>query len=168
MVSIDLFVLWMSGFTRRWHMNPAMSRFDDYVCGHQGRCAQLVISMFPDHSLALLRAAVTHDAAEYFVGDLAAPFKAWGGEFVEMHADLEHGVLDRMGFAQQLCFKDRDRLGFVDRLDALLFVRLHNPVEAAREGWPEVEAMLREMAQGLGCVDALHGLLAASKRRGGL
>ena len=77
----------------------------------------LVIVLFPDHSLALLRAAVTHDAAEFVVGDLSQPFKAVGGGLVADHASLEGDVLTRMGLAcdlsefEQRCLKLIDRIG---------------------------------------------------------
>lgn len=157
-----LFALWASGFTRRWHMNPAMSCFDDYVCGHQGRCGQLVVSLWPDHSIGLLRAAVTHDAAESRVGDWSRPFKECGGDLVALHAALERAVLAAMGFAQDLTRCDAQRLQLVDYLDAFLFVQLRHPAEAARNGWPEAQAWLLVRAAELGCAAQVRGILTAS------
>lgn len=153
------FQKWMSGFARRWHMNPMMSRHDDLVCAHQGRCGQLVIMLWPDHSIELLRAAVTHDAAEIMVGDLSGPFKASGEEVVQKHAQLEDSVLRAMGFAQDLTDLDRERLRFVDQLDAYLFVQLHCPQEVTRNGWTKVGDWLLESAKALGVGAVISDML---------
>ena len=157
-----LFALWATGFTRRWHMNPAMSCFDDYVCSHQGRCAQLVISLFPDHSIELLRAAITHDAGESRVGDLARPFKECGGDLVVLHAALEAKVLRAMGFAEGLSPQDAHRLHLVDCLDAFLFVQLRHPAEVERNGWPEVRDWLLIQLQLLDRFEVVTDMLRAS------
>ncbi|MCG3267761.1 hypothetical protein [Yoonia sp. I 8.24] len=159
-----LYALWATGFTRRWHMNPAMSCFDDYNCGHQGRCAQLVITLFPDHSIELLRAAVTHDAAESRVGDLARPFKECGGDLVKAHAALEGQVLRAMGFKEPLTLDEAMRLQLVDYLDAFLFVELRHPAEVARNGWPEARDWLLLRSRLLNCHDEVAGILSASAK----
>lgn len=158
-----LYALWATGFTRRWHMNPAMSCFDDYNCGHQGRCAQMVITLFPDHSIQLLRAAVTHDAAESRVGDLARPFKDCGGDLVAAHAELEGQVLRAMGFAEPLTLDEANCLQLIDYLDAFLFVQLRNPLEANRNGWPAAREWLLWQSHDLGCRDAVAAILDASQ-----
>lgn len=157
-----LYELWASGFARRWHMNPAMSQFEDFNCAHQGRCAVLVMTLFPDHSIGLLRAAITHDAPEVRVGDLSRDLKDCGGEVVEQHAALEFRVLAAMGFAQDLSVLDRARLKLVDRLDAYLFVQLRHPVEAKRNGWPLARDWLCWQSRCLDCEAAMSDLLHAS------
>jgi hypothetical protein len=157
-----LFALWTSGFTRRWHMNPAMSCFDDYNCSHQGRCAQLVISLFPDHSLALLRAAVTQDAPECRVGDLSRDMKDAGGSLVALHRAYEARVLFAMGFNQSLTLFDAKRLKLVDYLDAFLFVQLRHPAEVNRNGWPESRNVILSEAELLGCFESVNSMLKAS------
>ena len=152
------FHLWASGLARRWHMNAVMSDVDDFNCAHQGRCAMLVIVLFPNHSLALLRAAVTHDSAEFVVGDLQQPFKAEGGDLVADHADLEGDVLARMGLAFYLNEFEQRCLKLVDRLDAFLFVQLRAPHEARRNGWPRVRDWCLDEAAELGCGEAVAGL----------
>lgn len=151
--------VWASGFTRRWHMNAVMSRFDDFNCGHQGRCATLVISLFPDFSRELLAAAVTHDSAEFVVGDLSEPFKATGGDLVDGHALLETDIRTQMGLGFTLSEENQRRLKLVDRLDAYLFVQLNAPHEARRNGWPEVQAWCMLEAHKLGCDVKVAGLV---------
>lgn len=153
------FVLWSSSFTRRWHMNAAMSHTEDFVCAHQGRCGLLVMVLFPDHSIQLLRAAITHDAAEYAVGDLSAPFKAAGGDLVAKHAALEDRILDEMGFGNTLDELDQRRLKLVDRLDGFLFVNLRHPHEVGRNGWPDVRAWITQEAEALGVGNIVRGIL---------
>jgi len=150
--------LWASGFTRRWHMNAALSRVDDLVCAHQGRCAVLVMALFPWHSLALLRAAVTHDAAEFVVGDLSAPFKKRGGGLVGDHAEIEAEMLAGMGLAQVLDATQIRYLKLVDRIDSCLFVDLYAPHEARRNGWPELKNWCVQEAFNLECGNAVSGL----------
>lgn len=157
-----LYALWMSGFARRWHMNPAMSHIEDFNYGHQGRCAMLVIALFPDHSISLLRAAVTHDAPEVRVGDLSKDMKECGGEAVEAHAILERRVLGAMGFAEDLSCFDEKRLKLVDRLDAFLFVQVRYPAEVQRNGWPEDRAWLLSQSKLLGCADVVSATLQAA------
>lgn len=150
MSNIRPFVLWSSGFTRRWHMNAAMSHWDDYICAHQGRCGLLVLVLFPDHSRELLQATVTHDAPEFFVGDLAAPFKRSGAGVVEAHASLESRVLTDMGFSVELSDLDQRRLKLIDQLDGYLFVNLRMPQEIQRNGWPSVRDWIVQEAESLG------------------
>lgn len=156
--------LWASGFARRWHQNAVMSVFEDFNCAHQGRCGVLVIALFPDHSHDLLKAVITHDAAEFVVGDLSQDFKKVGGELVSGHALQECNVLNRMGFGFDLSPTDRRRLKLVDRLDAYLFVQLRAPHEVLRNGWPEANAWLRQESRTLGCGEAVRGLLWDSER----
>lgn len=156
---VRAFLLWSSGFTRRWHMNAAMSHAEDYVCAHQGRCGLLVVVLFPDHSHGLLRAAITHDAAEFVVGDLSAPFEKSGGELVARHAALEDRIRGAMGFGDALSDLDQRRLKLVDSLDAFLFVNLRNPAEVGRNGWPDTRSWIVQEAEALGVGEVVRGLL---------
>jgi hypothetical protein len=153
------FVKWASGFVRRWHVNAVMSRYDDYVCAHQGRCGQLVIDIFPDHSLNLLRAAVTHDMGEFVVGDLPAPFKRVGGAVVQQHAEIECRVRRAYQVDFGLTDDDERRLKFIDGLDAYLFVCLREPREITRSGWPNVRLWLERVAHELGVSAVLSELM---------
>lgn len=159
----DIAELWLSGFVRRWHMNPSLSDLDDYTCAHQGRCAMLVIALFPDHSHDLLRAAVTHDGAEVRVGDLSAPFKDCAGDLVQAHAALEHIQLDCMGLRVDLVPDDWDRLKLVDRLDAYLFIALRRPTELHQPDWRDATFSLEAMAGQLGVHDQVFDLLVGCR-----
>jgi len=145
----DILTNWRSGFVRRYHMNPEMAVFDDLTSAHQGRCGMLVINLWPDHSPSLLRAAVTHDAAEFVVGDLSRPFKRTGAKVVCDHADLEAVELGRMGLAEVLSPGDQARLKLVDMLDSYLFVALRCPRLLAGDGWPEMRLEIGQAADAL-------------------
>lgn len=160
--------LWLSGFTRRWHMNPAMSWVDDYVCAHQGRCGMLVIALFPDHSIDLLRAAITHDAAESHVGDLSQPFKAAGGVAVELHAHAEGVFLKSMGLEWDLSEMDQARLKMVDQMDAYLFMVLRSGVSAFSSEWLDIRHAILARAHTLGCDDIVAGLMRDVTKRSGI
>lgn len=158
--------LWRSGFVRRWHMNPDMADCGDTTAAHQGRCAMLVIALFPDHSRELLHAAVTHDAAEVVVGDLSAPFKRAGGRAAEValaHAEVEAEVLERVGLAVDLDELDAARLTLVDRLDAYLMARHHRPQILARDDWREDRERLLDMATELGVFAQMVALFALAR-----
>ncbi len=159
------YALWATGFTRRWHQNPELSHLDDLTCAHQGRCALLVMAIFPDHSLDLLRAAVTHDAGERWVGDLSAPFKRVGGPLIKQHAQLEEEILAKIGFGFVLGYFDAQRLQLVDKLDAYLFVQLRAPDVLKRNGWVEAFQWILEEAEALDCRELVRDCILDGQAR---
>ena len=164
-VAPSLWSLWCSGFTRRWHMNPALSWADDYICAHQGRCGMLVIALFPDHSLNLLRAAITHDAAESRVGDLSRLFKDAGGAVAAAHAALEAECLRDMGLDWDLTPLDQKRLKLVDVLDAQLFCILRAGPEAFSPEWLTALNGLYDKAHRLGVRARVVELVRDAQKR---
>ncbi len=143
--------LWLSGETRRWHCNPAVARVGQNIADHQGRCAQMVCALWPDASRALMWAALHHDVGEYEAGDLALPFKERADpSVIEAHAAIEAQALtDICGQPMPpLSAADVLRLKLVDRLESLIFVRIHVPQEYARmpSRWREAEARILAQA----------------------
>lgn len=156
--------LWLSGETRRWHCNPAVSRVGQNNADHQARCAQLAWALWPDASPALIWAALHHDVGEYEAGDLALTFKLRADPAViEAHAAIEAQALaDICGRPMPpLSAADGLRLKLVDRLESLIFVRIHAPQEYARQisRWREAEARILAQAIYLGVEDAVRRLL---------
>jgi hypothetical protein len=127
--------IWRASFVNRWHMNPDMAHISDPICGHQGRCALLIMALFPDHSADLLRAAIVHDLGESIVGDVSAPQKEKGAKWLQLHAISEQSALDDMGMQIELGSKDSQRLRLVDKLDAYLFAKLRAPQIMGQAGW---------------------------------
>lgn len=147
--------LWLSGETRRWHCNPAVSRVGQNNADHQGRCAQLAWALWPDASPALIWACLHHDVGEYEVGDLSADFKRCADPTViEGHAEIEAQALTRICGRPmpELSVTDAQRLKLVDRLEALMTVCFHVPWEALRvgSGWDRQERRLIDDALALG------------------
>ena len=68
--------LYNAGAVRRWHTNPHMAHVVDTIDGHSGRVAKLILLLHPAPSMALIRAALTHDDGEHATGDVPYPAKA--------------------------------------------------------------------------------------------
>lgn len=154
----DVMTAWRSGFVQRWHSNPDLSDLHDENAAHQGRCAMLALKLFPDCSRDLLVACVTHDAAEWFVGDIA--YTKRERAFASALDEAEAAALADMGLAIGLNPADRRRLKLVDRLDAYLFVRHRRPHVLSGDGWPEqVERLEQEWREtgALGDWGAVNG-----------
>lgn len=152
----DLMTAWRSCFVRRWHSNPDMSDLHDENGAHQGRCAMLAIKLFPDCSRDLLVACVTHDAAEWFVGDL--PYTRRDQSFAAALDEAEARAIEGMGLGLVLTAEDKRRLKFVDRLDAYLFAAHRRPHVLVGDGWPEHGEWLRREWQDTGAAGSWIGL----------
>ena len=118
--------LWLSGRVMRWHTNPRMSSTQDRLDGHHARVAQIILERHPDPSVALLRAALTHDAGEAIVGDLPAGMKRQMPEVAERHALVEAVSRDTIsGAFPDLSESEETWLRYADRLDAYLWAQFH-------------------------------------------
>ena len=73
---MTLTALYNAGAVRRWHTNPHMAHVVDTIDGHSGRVAKMILLLHPAPSMALIRAALTHDDGEYAVGDIPGPAKS--------------------------------------------------------------------------------------------
>lgn len=145
---------WLAGSTRRWHTNPAFSETGDRVDGHSCRVAILILQLWPDAPVELLRAAITHDLGENSVGDLASPVKWQNPDLYAALERLEAGALQAMGFrhpAQELDAIGREKLHLCDGLDAFLWAVTHRPAYVrARSDWRAMFARLQARADALG------------------
>lgn len=156
--------LWLSGETARWHCNPIFARIGQNLADHQGRCAQLVWALWPDASRDLIWAALHHDVGEYRVGDLALHFKRTGPpEVIAAHKAAEAEAMADICPVPMphLSVMDRKRLEFVDRLESLIFARIHAPAEYERQasGWLADAARLWPAAIVLGVEPAFEALM---------
>lgn len=139
---------WRASFTRRWHTNPDLCDTLDYVSGHQGRVALLVLSIFPDASRTLLAHAITHDQGEAAVGDISYDAKRRFPAVAEMCAKAEAQELENQGFRlPNLTERETRMLKLCDHLDAWLWMMRHARHLAGRSDWREQrQHMLNEAA----------------------
>jgi len=141
--------LWLSGRVLRWHTNPRMAGTGDRLDGHHARVAQIILQFHHDPSVALLRAALTHDAGEFIVGDLPGDMKRQMPDVAERHALVEAVARDTIaGVFPDLSESDQTWLRWADRLDAYLWASWHDEDMAttewrlAREEIARLEAMI--------------------------
>lgn len=147
----DTLGIWRDSFARRWHTNPDMSHTTDFNCAHQGRVALLVLSMFPDASLELLRAAVTHDQGESGVGDVAFPVKQRHPDFTKALDAMEADHMAARGLPPvDLTGDDLRKLKLCDRLDAVLWMLKCNPALVASDQWQSDIEFCRSQAASFG------------------
>jgi hypothetical protein len=127
---------WYATLTPRWHAGdsaPWLARSGDTVGAHGARMAITARQIWPDASPALLWACIAHDLGEAAAGD--APLAAKSDPTLKSALDrIEAQALDDMGIAMPLSARDRDRLKYLDRLDAYLWAGHHAP---HLHDWPE-------------------------------
>ena len=149
MNSIALTEIFRAGRVQRWHTNPWLSRSGDSLDGHHGRVARIILAVHPSPSVALLRAALTHDDGESVVGDLPGPFKA-------MWRDTAFGLMEAQASAKlwggefQITPAEQSWLLFADRLDAFMWALHHVPQVIEQDEWREAEKWLDQRAGELG------------------
>lgn len=153
----DPLTAWRAMFVRRWHANPDLSDLHDEVGAHSGRCAMLMLKLFPAAPADLLAACIAHDAAEWVVGDL--PYSRRDQDFASALDAAEARALADMGLIPPMTLRERAMLKLVDRLDAYLFVRHRRPGVLAGDGWPEQREWLIASARDLDVGAAVAAML---------
>ncbi len=153
----DPLTAWRAMFVRRWHANPDLSDLHDEVGAHSGRCAMLMLKLFPAAPADLLAACIAHDAAEWVVGDL--PYSRRDQDFASALDAAEARALADMGLIPPMTLRERAMLKLVDRLDAYLFVRHRRPGVLAGPGWPEHREWLIASARDLDVGAAVAAML---------
>ena len=149
---MTLTAIYNAGAVRRWHTNPHMAHVVDTIDGHSGRVAKLILLLHPAPSMALIRAALTHDDGEYAVGDIPGPAKAAMPTAVRDALDaIETAAREAIwGPDPVLTEAEALWLRYADRLDAYITAELAGaPMD--RDGWPEarewIEATERELKE---------------------
>jgi len=147
----NLTSIFRAGFVRRWHSNPDLCHTVDRIDGHSARVARIILALHPSPSVALIRAALTHDDGESVTGDMSAVMKQQNPVIASILA-LAEGVARRALWGHEPDLSDRDRnwLKFADRLDAYMWAAHHAPHIMDRDGWPELLAWINETADVLG------------------
>ena len=135
---------WYATLTPRWHAGnsaPWLARSGDTVGAHGARMAVLARRLWADASPALIWACIAHDLGEMATGD--APLTAKSDPELKATLNrLEVKALADMGIVIALSRLDRDRLKYLDRLDAYLWAGLHAPHLLDRDEWRQAKTWL--------------------------
>ena len=147
----NLTSIFRAGFVRRWHSDPDMCHTVDRIDGHSARVARIILALHPSPSVALIRAALTHDDGESVTGDMSAVCKYGNPQLLSLLARVEYiARTDLWGLDPNLVLADIQWLKFADRLDAYMWAAHHAPHIMDRDGWPELLAWINETADVLG------------------
>lgn len=149
----------------RWHACTSLTlqRSGDTTDAHAARMARMALWLWPDASLELLAAILTHDVSEGGpggTGDVPAHSKGgmYGDAIIDrqLEVEKERGI-DHLMDARSLL--DADRMHFLDRLDAYRFAAAIAPGEMEGDRWPEARSWLRREAERLGVHDKVCPVL---------
>jgi 5'-deoxynucleotidase len=122
-ISNKIVEVWSAGRVKRYHIHHLNS--PQSVADHTFGVAAIVSILWPYSSVELLRAAIFHDIAEKFTGDMPGPVKREYPELKKLMDDAERVVMLRMGLIKyhedSLSPEDRKKLKAADYMEALLF-----------------------------------------------
>jgi hypothetical protein len=137
-----------AGQVVRYHSNPRIARLGQSDGEHSWGVAIIIDQLHPDPSRDLLRAALRHDGGEMYAGDLSHPFKQANPEFAEQHRKIEAEAATAIGLRlPNLTPDEQDWLALADRLESILYVKLHMPWILQERSW--VEGICNAMTQAL-------------------
>ena len=125
------------GYCTRWHANPDLAHIRETLAEHHARVAQIILALHPAPSVALLDAALHHDAGEPTVGDLPGPFKAAWPRVAAAHADAEDITRRGLGLNWTLTTLEQRWLTLADRLAAYAHVAQVRPELLRGPDWVE-------------------------------
>jgi hypothetical protein len=151
----NLQTIFRAGFVRRWHANPDLCHTGDRLDGHHARVARIILALHPDPSVALLKAALTHDDGESVTGDIPAPAK-------DGDSAAEHSA--RCDIWGDDCFAKLDVielrwLKFADKLDAYMWAKHHAPHSMDIDEWRAARVWVLCSAIAIEVLDEVEGAL---------
>lgn len=146
----DLTAILRGGYCTRWHANPDLANIRETLAEHHARVAQIILALHPSPSLALIDAALHHDAGEAIVGDLPWPFKRDNPAISAGHAAAEQAACEAIGLTFKLWPDDTKWLKFADRLAAYQHVRHVAPAVLAQVEWINAYVDILNDAKDLG------------------
>ncbi|HEY0213731.1 MAG TPA: hypothetical protein VGC40_09115 [Paenirhodobacter sp.] len=155
----DLFTILRGGDCTRWHANPDLADIRETLAEHHARVAQILLAIHPAPSLALIDAALHHDAGEPKCGDLPAPFKRENPEIARAHTDFEVRELVRLGVAPGISERDEAWLKMADRIAAFAHVAQVRGRLLECFDWREERAKIVAMAWRLDAAPQVHALM---------
>ena len=114
----------LGGSVLRYHTHGDTSLVQS-VADHTWRVQVILLHLWPDASRDLLMAALYHDVAECFTGDIPAPVKRMPGIMEEIKK-LEKELDTLLGVNINLPLAAGLRLKVADKLELLRWCRIHN------------------------------------------
>ena len=119
-----LMIKLLGGSVLRYHTHGNQSLLQS-VADHTWRVQVILLHLWPDASRDLLMAALYHDVAECFTGDIPAPVKRMPGIMEEIKK-LEKELDTLLGVNINLSLAEGLRLKVADKLELLRWCRMHN------------------------------------------
>lgn len=124
----NLMHIYHATMVKRWHTNPHMSDTGDPVGYHSGRMAVLALKLWPC-DWETLAACLTHDLGEFVSGDIP-----YDGDKTTANAVADEWSIDNeLDWHVNAKNQTKQRLKFLDKLDAYLWARHHNPKLVKKE-----------------------------------
>lgn len=148
----------------RWHANksPKLRDSGDTTDKHSLRMIKLLIALAPNLLISdrLFRAIALHDVGESQLGDVSGKAKK---EHPQLAAALDQAEWENraaMGLTMPKLNETECRiLIFLDRLDAVMWTKIHDPDQLRDQDWQECIEWLAQQADLLG-VDIIEVLEA--------
>ena len=139
----------------RWHANksPKLRNSGDTTDKHSLRMIKLLIALAPDLLISdrLFRAIALHDVGESQLGDVSGKAKQ---EHPQLAAALDQAEAENRAAMRlkmpKLSETEWRILHFLDRLDAVMWVTIHDPGQLADQDWQECIEWLAQQADLLG------------------
>lgn len=127
------------GDVARWHSHPdsRLRLSGDTINGHQQRCVELLLRIYPNASQHLIEAVRYHDEAERWLGDMPYMAKHNFPELADAIRVAEYDVMKKHNIPQPDSTFEKSMLKIVDRLDAYIWMLMHAPDLAERTEWVE-------------------------------
>lgn len=107
------------GNVKRWHITPIIG--EQTVAAHSWGVACILLELYPEASANLIKAALYHDVAEGYTGDLPAQVK-WEYEGLDKELKkVEARIEAKLGIQFELTTKEASLLKIADTLELLIF-----------------------------------------------
>lgn len=155
----DLQAILSGGYCTRWHANAEMAHIRETLAEHHARVAQIILALHPAPSLALINAALHHDAGEPSVGDVPWPVKRDNPELAKALKGAEDAELRRIGCYVELAPEDAAWLKLADRLAAIMHVKHVAPHLLERQDWHDDCLAALRLADALGVATRVDRLM---------
>jgi 5'-deoxynucleotidase YfbR-like HD superfamily hydrolase len=112
--------LWAAGRVKRWHAFPIIG--EQTVADHSWGVALIVAEIAEEHlNMNLMKAALLHDAAEMFTGDVPYGAKRKWPQLGEMLKECEYEMERKLGIDFFLTGEQSEILKWADMFELLLF-----------------------------------------------